>query len=155
MRFAPTLVLLAGCWSSSSSPAPAPEPVQNVGPPSPERESIPAHSVWRGKYNCRQGVTQLQLTIDTAPSGGDARALFDFGPHEGNPNIPSGSYRMTGTIREIDLVWQVRLQPLEWISQPENYMMVGINADTDRNHERLEGWITDQGCTKVGLRRVE
>lgn len=118
-----------------------------------EVEALPQHSVWRGKYDCRQGVTALELTIDVAANG-DANALFMFGPHEQNPNIPSGSYRMTGTVREAGPLLEVRLVPLEWISQPENYVMVGINADSDRARHTLTGVITDAGCTRVEVRRI-
>jgi hypothetical protein len=145
------MVMLGGCWSS---PSPAPEPVHNTAFADPlEVEPVPQHSVWRGKYNCRQGVTALELTIDVT-SNGDANALFVFGPHEQNPNLPPGSYRMTGTVREMGPVLQVRLAPLEWLERPENYVMVGINADSDRARHKLTGRITDEGCSGVELRRI-
>lgn len=146
------MLVASSCWSSS--PPPAPEPVHNTTIADPlEVERMPQHSVWRGKYSCRQGVTALQLTIDVA-SNGDANALFAFGPHEQNPNIPAGSYRMTGTVREVGAILQVRLAPLEWIDRPENYVMVGINADSDRARHTLTGWITDEGCSGVEVRRI-
>ena len=152
------MVLLTACWSSSSSSPPAPpppEPLHNTELAGPlEAEPVPSHSVWRGKYTCRQGLTALQLTIDVDAQG-EANAVFDFGPHTGNPNIPSGSYRMLGTVHESGSKLQVRLQPDKWISQPEGYMMVGINADSDRERHRLTGWITDEGCAGVELRRTQ
>lgn len=152
MQRALVILVLGGCWSSS--PSPAPEPVHNTALADPlEVEPLPEHSVWRGKYNCRQGVTALQLTIDVA-SNGDANALFVFGPHEQNPNIPSGSYRMRGTVHEIGPKLQVRLAGVEWIDRPENYVMVGINADSDRARHTLTGWITDPGCSGVEVRRI-
>lgn len=150
------MVFLTACWSSSSQPPPpAPEPIHNAELAAPlEVEPVPHHTVWRGKYTCRQGVTALQLTIDVDAQG-EATAVFDFGPHTGNPAIPSGSYRMLGTVRESGAKLQVRLQPDKWINQPEGYMMVGINADSDRERHRLTGWITDEGCAGVELRRTQ
>jgi len=147
------MLMLEGCWSSSP-PAP-PEPVHNTALPGPlEQEPIPQHTVWRGMYTCRQGLTALQLTIDVSANG-DANAIFDFGPHAGNPDIPRGSYRMLGTVHESGSKLQVRLAPDKWINQPENYMMVGINADSDRERRHLTGWITDEGCAGVEVRRVQ
>ncbi|MBL0214989.1 MAG: hypothetical protein IPQ07_14020 [Myxococcales bacterium] len=152
MRIALVMLAVGGCWSST--PSSPPEPVHNTALAGPlEQEPVPQHSVWRGKYVCRQGVTALELTIDVASSG-DANAIFSFGPHEANPNIPSGSYRMTGTVHESGPKLQVRLAPDSWLDQPENYMMVGINADSDRTRHRLTGWITDEGCSGVELRRI-
>jgi hypothetical protein len=147
------VIVVSGCWSSP--PPPPPEPVHNIGLTGPaEAEPAPAHSVWRGKYNCRQGITALQLTIDVTGSG-DASAIFAFGPHEANPGLPSGAYRMIGTVRELGTKLQVRLAPDRWIDQPDGYMMVGINADSDPARRRLTGWITDEGCSGVEVRRVD
>lgn len=147
------MVVLAACWSSSSPP-PAPEPVHNTAPPGMvERMGPPEHSVWRGKYTCAQGLTALQLTIDVA-STGDANAVFEFGPHEGNPDLPSGSYRMVGSVREIGPKLQIRLAPERWIDQPEGYLMVGLEADSDAEQRRLTGRITYEGCGGVELRRL-
>ncbi len=153
MRLALVTVVLGGCWSSPRS-AP-PEPVHNTAIANPlEQEPLPRHSVWRGSYTCRQGVSALELTIDLT-SHGEANAIFQFGPHRANPNVPSGSYRMLGTVHEVGSNLQVRLRPESWIEQPENYVMVGINADSDRTRRRLTGWITDEGCSGVEVRRVE
>ena len=146
------MLAVGGCWSSA--PPSPPEPVTNTGLADPlEQEPVPQHSVWRGTYACRQGVTALELTIDVASSG-QANAIFSFGPNEANPSIPSGSYRMTGTVSESGPRLLVRLAPDSWIDQPENYMMVGINADSDRTRRRLTGWITDEGCSGVEVRRI-
>lgn len=153
MRSSLVALVIAGCWSHT--PSSPPEPVQNIALPGPlEQEPVPGHSVWRGKYSCRQGVTALQLTIDVASNGG-ANAIFSFGPHEANPNIPSGSYRMVGTVHESGPTLQVRLAPDHWLDQPENYIMVGINADSDRTRRRLAGWITDKGCSGIEVRRID
>jgi len=142
------LVMLGGCWSAST----APEPVQNVADPNVV-EAVPPHSVWRGKYHCRQGITALELTLDVAESGA-ANALFVFGPHERNPEIPSGSYQMSGTVREDGPRLVVRLDPRAWIEQPENYVMVGLEARSDPARQKLVGRITESGCTAVELGRI-
>ncbi len=143
------LLLAGGCWSSSPPP---PEPVQNVAGPL-EVEPVPEHSVWRGKYDCAQGITALELTLDVAASG-TANALFVFGPHEQNPGIPAGSYRMSGTVREAGAKLVVRLEPVAWIEQPPSYVMVGLAAESDRARQRLVGKITNEGCRAVELHRL-
>ncbi len=142
------LVMLGGCWSSTA----APEPVQNVADPN-QVEAVPSHSVWRGKYDCRQGITALELTLDVAESGA-ANALFVFGPHERNPQIPSGSYQMSGSVHEDGPRLVVRLAPRAWIEQPESYVMVGLEARSDGSRQKLVGRITEAGCTAVELGRI-
>jgi len=150
-----SLLLLTACWSSSSPPPPPPaEPIQNVAPRGPaEREPLPAHTVWRGFYDCAQGKTAVQLTIDL-DTDGSASAIFDFGPHADNPGIPPGSYRLTGTWRDDGPKLALALEPERWINQPPRYEMVGLTAVTGSRRQRMRGQISNSACAAIDVQRV-
>jgi hypothetical protein len=153
VRTALVLVLVAACWSSPSTPPSEPPHRAPVAQPL-EAAPVPAHSVWIGRYTCRQGITAIQLTVDVSP-GGDAGAIFDFGPHPGNPELPAGSFRLTGTVRTIGSELALELIPDRWIHQPDGYVMVGFHAETDRARRWLRGAITDPSCETLELRRTD
>lgn len=136
------LALLTACWAS---PAPPPsEPIANKSALA-EAEPGAAHSVWRGLYQCAQGETAVQLTLDIV--GDQVSAIFDFGPFPGNKGVPPGSYRLRGTARERGETFEIELEPDKWISQPEGYMMVGLIAESDASRRELRGKITNDACT--------
>ena len=82
--------------------------------------------------------------------------MFDFGPLPDNPKVPRGSYRVFGTSKALGGgVVAVRLEPLKWIEHPGEYMMVGLEATTDRERSELSGTITNDSCGEVVLKRVE
>ena len=148
-----SLLLWTACWSSSSPPPP-PEPIHNVVPGGPaELEPLPVHTVWRGFYECAQGKTAVQLTLDL-DSDGTAKAIFDFGPHADNPDLPPGSYRLTGTSRDDGPKVALDLVPDRWISQPPGYEMVGLSAVTGSRRLRLRGRISHPACSTFDVQRV-
>jgi hypothetical protein len=153
VRVASLLPLLTACWSSSSPPPP-PEPIHNVQPRGPaEREPLPVHTVWRGFYDCAQGKTAVQLTLDL-DTDGSAKAIFDFGPHADNPDLPAGSYRLIGTSREDGPKLAIELVPDRWISQPPGYEMVGLTAATGSRRLRLRGQISNPACSTFDVQRM-
>ena len=153
------LLLLTACWSSSSSPPPPGgndtiAPLQNVQPRGPaELEPLPVHTVWRGFYECAQGKTAVQLTLDL-DSDGTAKAIFDFGPHADKPDLPAGSYRLSGTSREDGSKLEIELVPDRWISQPPGYEMVGLSAVTGSRRLRMRGRITNSACSTFDVQRI-
>lgn len=151
-----SLLLLTACWSSSPSPEPIQntEPLRNTVPRGPaELEPLPVHTVWRGFYECAQGKTAVQLTLDV-DSDGSAKAIFDFGPHADNPNVPPGSYRLIGTRREDGVKLAFDLTPERWISQPPGYEMVGLSAITGSRRLRMRGRITHPACGAFDVQRM-
>jgi hypothetical protein len=110
--------------------------------------------VWTGRYECAQGVSALQLTLDVEPDG-RARAIFDFGPLADNPTVPNGSYRLRGTAVPADDAITVSLQPDEWIDQPENYVMVGIQGGIDAQRHSLRGRILNDSCAWLDVKRSD
>jgi hypothetical protein len=142
-----------GCWTNN--PPPPPQGVRNVAPATtPAVGPLASHTSWRGRYECAQGVTALQLTLDVDPNG-RAAAIFDFGPLADNPSIPAGSYRMTGSATPTDDAITVTLEPEAWISQPDDYMMVGIQAGIDASRRGMRGRITHASCGWIDLKRID
>jgi len=149
-----SLLLVTACWSTSSPPPP-PEPISNTRPSGgpAELEPLPAYSVWRGFYECAQGRTAVQLTLDVDTDGA-VNAVFDFGPHADNPGVPPGSYRLKGRSRDEGRTIQLELEPDRWISQPANYEMVGVSATVGSRRQRMKGRITNPACSTFDVRRM-
>jgi hypothetical protein len=143
------LVVAFGCWHD-----PRPAAAEVPGPTVPLERGRPHHTVWEGRYMCAQGETALRLTLDTEPDG-QTIGMFDFGPHPGNPHLPSGSYRMRGkiTMREGG-AFELVLVPDQWIAQPAGYLMVGLTATSNRERTELNGRITHETCSWVRVARV-
>ena len=112
------------------------------------------HTVWEGRYLCAQGETALKLTLETAPDG-ETVGTFSFGPHAGNPRVPSGSYRVRGQITMRDGgAFDLTLLPVRWIVQPAGYVMVGLTATSNRERTELNGRIAYEACDWVRVARV-
>ncbi len=152
MRLVWVLTLTAGCWTGSAAPRPTtPYPE----PPPVVRDPYPLHSEWRGTYRCSQGITAMYLVLDARPDGTLA-ARFDFGPTADNPTIPTGSYRLVGTIAAgRQHTFEIRLDPSEWISAPDGYIMVAMSATSSRRWGRLVGRINHPSCGEVDVRRTD
>lgn len=145
-------VLVTGCWGN---PPPATASVANIAPAdAPATNSLPAHTVWDGRYECAQGVTALKLTLDIEPDG-RARAIFDFGPLADNPTLPNGSFRMRGTAKPVDDAIDIHLQPDEWIDRPDNYEMVGLHAGVDASRRGIRGRILNDACDWLDAKRAD
>lgn len=140
----------AGCWTNPPEPA---APTPSLAP------SGVWHSEWRGSYVCAQGQTALHLVLDrTCPPGADCEVagVFEFGPLASNPDVPRGSYRVTGTVATNDadeLVLTVNAGA--WIDRPANYLAVGFTARSDRARKRLRGTISDPWCGKLEATRQQ
>ena len=76
---------------------------------------------WIGRYQCAQGMTDLDLRID-AVNGNQIDATFIFAH---GPSGAAGSYKMSGMI---DPGGNLVLVPGPWIARPPNYMSVGMTG---------------------------
>jgi hypothetical protein len=116
---------------------------------------LPAHTLWQGRYLCAQGPTALTLTLDLSPDG-RAAAVFDFGPLPENPTVPNGRYLVDGTaFRHPDGAVDVALRPDRWITQPPDYVMVGLVVAIDAPGRAGRGRIDQPDCGAVELARVQ
>ncbi len=105
---------------------------------------------WRGSYTCFQGLTALELVVERAGDHIDAR--FIFSAHPNNPGVPSGSFRMAGTVDAKSR--RVVLEPREWIDEPPGYVMVGLVGMLTVDGQRMSGRVQAEGCTVFTLSRA-
>jgi hypothetical protein len=107
--------------------------------------------VWEGTYECAQGPTSLRLTVDD-PGDGNVLAAFEYFPTDGNMDVATGSYTMSGSKSQDTLA----LDGDEWLEQGGDYIMVGLEADlADRaDSEALTGTVVGEGCTTFDVERV-
>jgi Protein kinase domain len=104
---------------------------------------------WTGTYFCPQGWTGLRLVLKAA-SNGTLAATFDFYPSNGHSGVPSGSFTLTGSYSAQGF----RLRPGHWISEPPDYLMVGLKALAPGNNDTtLTGTVTGPGCTTFSVSR--
>jgi hypothetical protein len=107
---------------------------------------------WKGAYGCAQGVTGLTLTIEPAVDD-QISATYEFYAVPENPDVPTGSFRMTGTYKE----GRLALQGSEWIQQPPGYLMVDYesNPELGIDPHHLFGIVLGPGCTLFTMDKVE
>jgi hypothetical protein len=120
-----------------------------------------------GKYVCTQGVTGVTLEIERYALEGRSRfwrrdairadARFTFYAVAENPDVPAGSYLMSGYVESSDGRIDVALFPDRWIAKPAHYAMTSLAVSGDATGHALFGRIqSDSGrCTWIDLTRVE
>src|SRR5688572_29953526 len=111
------LVACVGCWSARDEGPPATTtPIANTVAPV-TRPARPRRTEWLGQYVCTQGVTALKLTLERDADRIDG--TFEFGPHDSNPGVPHGAYRLTGVATRDGDALTLSLAPTEWIERPQ------------------------------------
>jgi hypothetical protein len=104
---------------------------------------------WTGTYQCSQGKTVLELTI-TEPSPGKLKAVFAFKADPSNPDVPSGSFAMSGRLTGRVLA----LDGERWIDRPGDYLMVGLRATlTGDRPSAINGRVDSEGCSTFTVER--
>ncbi len=146
------LLVTAGCWQEAQPAATTTPTVHKLDARKPPASH---HTVWEGKYTCAQGVTGLHLELDTA-SNGVTTGIFEFYGIAQNPNwVPRGSYRLRGLVTMSQAgSFALALAPDGWITEPPGYLMVGLQATSDRERRSLIGRLTDPSCAFMKLARV-
>lgn len=106
---------------------------------------------WSGTYDCAQGLTVLDLDIEPGDAPGEVTAVFSFSAHPSNPDVPSGSFEMSGTASAAD---GLVLEPGDWIDQPPTFSPVGLTAPLPTVPNVLQGQVQDApGCTRFQVSR--
>ena len=106
-------------------------------------------SPWHGSYVCNQGLTRLQLTLRPLPGGGGRmEAEFVFAPDPDNPAVPTGSFRLTGSLDPQS--GRLLLKQDRWLSQPSDpsYRMVDLDGTllVAEGQALIRGQVTTYGC---------
>jgi hypothetical protein len=132
------LLILSGCASAS------PEMVWTTETPADASELT---GTWRGKYMCGQGVTALVLEL-RGQEDGRVEGTFTFSATPENPGVPSGSYRVEGSLSPGMVL---RLDGREWIQQPEDYVSVPLVGRVERG--RYYGFVDAASCDTFTVSR--
>ncbi len=101
---------------------------------------------WEGSYSCSQGLTGLDLTIQSSGTTNTLKATFTFYPLPSNPRSPVGVYEMTGTYHSAS---QIVLNPSRWIHQPPGFGMVGLVGALSGN--KFSGQVV--GCSTFSVQK--
>ena len=125
-------------------PPPPPPAVTVQVVPAPQRGLLNAGEDWIGRYQCAQGLTDLDLHID-AVNGDQVDATFIFAH---GPSSAAGSYKMRGTIAPDG---NVVLVPGPWVARPPNYVSVGMSGVV--NGTAFRGRIDNPTCGVFTVRR--
>lgn len=107
------------------------------------------NGTWEGSYICPQGLTRLKLLIN-AKSTTNIDAVFMFSAHPRNPGVPSGRFRMEGTLEVFDSPEMPDLLDLKgtaWINQPSGWFMVDLKGDVSSSKRKITGNIPQPGCS--------
>lgn len=131
-----------GNRAAVSAPAALPKQADQAGRPA----NVNISGVWKGSYQCAQGVTALVLTVSGPNRALDAR--FRFETRDG----VTGEFLMTGAYSDADRA--LVLRPSGWISRPRGFDGVPIVAKFDPQAGELVGRIDYPGCVWVRLARA-
>jgi hypothetical protein len=115
------------------------------------------NGTWEGSYTCRQGLTRLKLVI-SAKSTKNIDAVFMFSAHPRNPGIPSGRFRMEGTLEGFtspEMPDLLDLRGVTWINQPSGWIMVDLRGDVSSSQQRITGNVQSPGCSTFEVTKKE
>lgn len=140
-----TSVATLGAFVSSEALATAPYGASGSSSPEP---SLDVSGVWVGSYVCTQGKTGLRLVL-TATSSDRVEGRFEFFALDENPGVPSGSFRVTGSLSGSTLT----LKPNGWISRPPGYLEVALAGSISADGDWYLGHIQHAGCDEFAVSR--
>jgi hypothetical protein len=137
--------------SVKASPAASKSPVAvTTSPAARQTTTAPAEpavdGVWSGTYTCNQGLTGMKMTI-TGSSDNNLQATVDFYSVSSNPDVPNGSYVMTG---DYSSSGSLVLTPDHWIDQPPGYQMVGFSSPGPSGGS-MQGTVQYDGCSTFSV----
>lgn len=138
------LLILSGCASAgtaSMADSPAAGGAEIVEIPA-TADARAMTGTWRGTYVCGQGLTSLQLDL-VGREDGRVEGTFAFSEHPENPGVPSGSYRVHGTLSS-GLV--LRLETGDWIEHPQDYFPVPLVGRVELERRRYYGFVDFLAC---------
>ena len=103
---------------------------------------------WHGSYVCNQGLTRLQLTLRPLSGGDRIEADFVFAPDPDNPGVPTGSFRLIGSLDRS--TGQLVLKQQHWLEQPSDpsYRMIDLagTLQIGVGQALIRGQVTSYGC---------
>ncbi|MEO1328142.1 MAG: hypothetical protein AAFW46_00605 [Pseudomonadota bacterium] len=122
--------------------------------PAAGQEASDLSGVWRGRYDCNQGITGLTLTLapaaatDRGSSALQGRFIFYEAPN--NPGVPTGCFEMRGAV---GLDGRIELIAGAWLLRPDGYVTVDLSGAVSEGGAAISGDVIGPGCTRFALRR--
>jgi gag-polyprotein putative aspartyl protease len=108
---------------------------------------------YTGQYVCMQGLTALDLQIVKGDDIASPDVIFNFGPTESSPTVPTGSFLLHGAVALNG--GTLSLSPVSWLSQPPGYEMVGLSGASTDGGATFEGSVlSGSGCTSFSVHRT-
>ncbi|NEP58541.1 MAG: hypothetical protein F6K31_16245 [Symploca sp. SIO2G7] len=107
------------------------------------------NGTWVGTFTCAQGLTKLRLDIE-AKSPTDISAIFSFSEYPLNPGVPSGSFRMRGSLNPFNLPYasgELQLQATTWIDQPKGWSSLDLRGNASSSDQMIVGGLLKRGCS--------
>ncbi len=116
---------------------------------SAERWQLLLAAPWYGSYVCNQGLTRLQLMLRPLAAGENlVEAEFNFSADPDNPTVPTGSFRLTGSLNPTSGI--IVLKQDRWLIQPADlsYRMVDLEGRLmiGAGQAMIRGKMTTYGC---------
>jgi hypothetical protein len=81
------------------------------------------------------------------------QAVFEFFPTPSNPDIPKGSFTMSG--KYFNKTYQFQLGGTNWIQRPESYEMIPLTGLYLEKLNVIQGKIESDGCKEFTLKKAD
>jgi len=108
-----------------------------------------AQTAIESREPCRSASGKCNNLRKTRLIGG----VLNFFPTTGNPNSPSGAFKVTGTVKRVTKTMsKIDLEPGDWIEKPENFGSSGLTARIVDG--TVYGEPTADGCHALRMRRL-
>nr|MDA8248243.1 hypothetical protein [Rhodospirillales bacterium] len=106
---------------------------------------------WVGSYVCAQGLTALDLTLDS-PDGTTVTGIFHFATLPPHRAVPEGCFRVTGRFDKA--TGTVTLSPAGWLLRPAGFVTVGLSGAVSPDGTMLAGRVYGPWCDTFTVRRA-
>lgn len=142
---ASAVALVVGAGLLAMTSAAAASPRATAGPRAAATAATAMSGDWEGSYTCGQGLTGLDLTIQSSGTTNALKAVSTFYPLPGT-HAPVGVYDMTGTYHSAS---RIVLNFSRWIHQPPGYVPVGLVGALSGG--KFSGTVT--GCSTFSVQK--
>jgi len=105
---------------------------------------------WKGAYSCSVTPTPARLVIRQNADGGSLLATLTFEARTPEGETVRGRFRLSVD----ETADAITFAPSAWVQQPVGYSMIELRATHGTDDTRLEGRVTNPGCTTFAFVRV-
>lgn len=106
-----------------------------------------------GWYICAQGKTELTLSLELPKNSSLAKNFVSGTFSFKSPDGTTGAYRVNGFYDASDSL--IGLTGTEWISRPNNYIMVGLSGRISSDNSIISGKVEHETCSNFRLEKSD